>query len=65
MSLGYVTLTRQQRQEAEERMEGERASCVVSGAKRDHSEFWRRVDAAREQPWTPTGRCVPFQRGRG
>ena len=25
-------------------------SCVVSGAKRDHREFWRRVDARQAPP---------------
>jgi uncharacterized protein HemY len=45
--LGYVTLTRQQWQEAEERMEGERASCVVRHAAPDYSAWWRQVDQQR------------------
>jgi uncharacterized protein HemY len=45
--LGYVTLTRQQWQEAEERMEGERASCVVRHAAPDYSAWWRQIDQQR------------------
>jgi uncharacterized protein HemY len=47
MSLGYVTLTRQQWQDAEERMEGERASCVVRHAAPDYSAWWRQIDQQR------------------
>ena len=46
--LGTVRLSRVQEQQADEAKEAELASCVVRHATRDHSHFWRRVDARRD-----------------
>lgn len=35
-------------QRADEAKEGELASCVVSRAKRDYSQWWAAIDAKRE-----------------
>jgi hypothetical protein len=56
----YVELDASTLKEAEraEQREREAQSYVVSRARVSHDEFWRRVDAAREQTWTPTLRRV-------
>jgi hypothetical protein len=43
----YVEPDPQSIREAEERMEGERASCVVRHAAPDYSAWWRQIDQQR------------------